>query len=145
MLRGSNCHKICNKFPSIQEGCWVEFGYTDSAAVYHTKNLKNLEFFGFKAICSQRPRRFVLKVYHRLHHSPQRYRLNPQSQYNDLMVCFPNFLFLLSFRLNSIFTNLSLQGNWLLPIYIQTVFFLPNMNTCLIPCLTIDKFSWTYV
>ncbi|RXH97725.1 hypothetical protein DVH24_010050 [Malus domestica] len=72
-------HKICNKFPSIQEGCWVEFGYTDSAAVYHTKNLKNLEFFGFKAICSQRPRRFVLK------RTSYRYRLNPQSQYNDLM------------------------------------------------------------
>ncbi|CAN6571279.1 unnamed protein product [Malus baccata var. baccata] len=95
-------HKICNKFPSIQEGCWVEFGYTDSAAVYHTKNLKNLEFFGFKAICSQRPRRSVLK------RTSYRYRLNPQSQYNDLMT--PNYIYLIHLftRIISIFNLLDL-------------------------------------
>ncbi|RXH77013.1 hypothetical protein DVH24_019901 [Malus domestica] len=29
--------KSVNRFPSLQGGCWVEFGYTDNAAVYHTK------------------------------------------------------------------------------------------------------------
>nr|XP_028959585.1 uncharacterized protein LOC108170421 isoform X1 [Malus domestica] len=29
--------KFVNRFPSLQGGCWVEFGYTDNAAVYHTK------------------------------------------------------------------------------------------------------------
>ncbi|RXH75090.1 hypothetical protein DVH24_029811 [Malus domestica] len=29
--------KSVNRFPSLQGGCWVEFGYTDNTAVYHTK------------------------------------------------------------------------------------------------------------
>ncbi|RXH95837.1 hypothetical protein DVH24_008337, partial [Malus domestica] len=29
--------KSVNRFPSLQGGCWVEFGYTDNAVVYHTK------------------------------------------------------------------------------------------------------------
>ncbi|CAN6580356.1 unnamed protein product [Malus baccata var. baccata] len=29
--------KSINRFPNLQGGCWVEFGYTDNAAVYHTK------------------------------------------------------------------------------------------------------------
>ena len=61
------------------------------------------------------------------------------------MVCFLNSLFLVVLRLNSMFTNPSLQGNWLLPIYIQTIFFLPALNTCLIPYLSTDELNWTCV